>query len=110
MKIHLIKKHTLKSFAKQHPTSTVPLKDWLSKVKFAKWESPIDIKATFKTADILGKSCNRVVFDIGGNNYRMICKYAFGSSQVHLFICWMGNHTEYDKICNKGEQYTINTF
>lgn len=40
----------------------------------------------------------------------MICKYVFGSSQVHLFICWIGTHAAYDKICKKEVQYTINEF
>lgn len=45
---------------------------------------------TFGATDLLGKSSNRAVFNIGGNTYRMICKYAFGDRKVHLFICWIG--------------------
>ncbi len=40
----------------------------------------------------------------------MICKYAFGEKQVHLFVLWIGTHAEYDKLCKKGEQYTINIY
>lgn len=68
------------------------------------------MKETFNTVDYLGKSSNRVIFDIGGNNFRMICKYVFGAKQVHLFVCWIGTHAEYDKICKQGEQYTINIY
>jgi mRNA interferase HigB len=110
MKIHLIKKQTLLDFAFQYPGSRVPLGDWTAKLKFADWEQPADIKYTFNTADLLGKSSNRIVFDIGGNNYRMICKYLFGAVQVHLFVCWIGTHADYDKICKQGLQYTINIY
>jgi mRNA interferase HigB len=110
MKVHLIKKRTIEDFAIKNPTSRASLYDWTQKVAFADWEHPVDIKATFNSADILGKSSNRVVFDIGGNNFRMICKYLFGGNQVHLFICWMGTHSAYDKICNQNKQYTINIY
>jgi mRNA interferase HigB len=68
------------------------------------------MKATFNSVDFLGKSSGRVVFDIGGNNYRVICKYAFGEKQVHLFVCWIGTHKAYDKLNEKEEQYTINVY
>lgn len=40
----------------------------------------------------------------------MICKYVFGAKQVHLFVCWISTHAEYDFICSDGRQYTINIF
>ncbi|MEI7896936.1 MAG: type II toxin-antitoxin system HigB family toxin [bacterium] len=67
-----------------------------------------NIRHTFGSADLLGQGSSRVVFNIGGNNYRMICKYHFGSSLVHLFVCWIGTHAEYDELCNHGGQYTVN--
>ena len=73
-------------------------------------KAPLDILETFGAGDLLGRGSNRVVFDIGGNNYRMICKYAFGERQVHLFICWIGTHAEYDKLCAGREQYTITNY
>jgi mRNA interferase HigB len=51
-----------------------------------------------------------VVFDIGGNNYRMICKYWFGASRVHLYVKWIGTHAEYDGLCKKNKQYTVDDF
>lgn len=110
MKVHLIKKQTIEDFAKQHARSRKSFDDWLEKLKHAVWHQPNDIKQTFNSADLLGNGSNRVVFDISGNNYRMICKYVFGEKQVHLFICWIGTHAEYDKVCDKNEQYTVNIY
>jgi mRNA interferase HigB len=110
MKVHLIRKETILEFARYNPQSKLPFGDWLSKVKFADWEKPMDIQNTFPRADLLGRSCNRVVFNIGGNNYRMICKYAFGEKQAHLFVCWIGTHADYDQLCNSNNQYTVGNY
>ena len=110
MRVHLIRKETIEEFARKNARSRSSLKDWLTKVKFADWNTPADIQNTFGTVDLLGNNSNRVVFDIGGNNYRLICKYAFGDKQIHLFVCWMGTHAGYDKLCDEGEQYTVSIY
>jgi mRNA interferase HigB len=51
-----------------------------------------------------------VVFDIGGNKFRIICKYYFSASQVHLFVCWIGTHAEYDELCGQNQQFIVNAF
>ncbi len=110
MRVHLIKKQTLEDFATENARSRSSINIWLTLLKYADWNKPADIQETFCSADLLGNSCNRVVFDIGGNNYRMICKYVFGERQVHLFVCWIGTHAQYDAICKKNEQFTVNSF
>jgi mRNA interferase HigB len=110
MKVHLIRKETIENFARQNARSRVSFEEWLTKLKYADWNKPADIIATFGSADLLGNNSNRVVFDIAGNNYRMICKYAFGDKQVHLFVCWIGTHAEYSKLCKLNEQYTVNDY
>lgn len=60
-----------------------------------------------QNANILGRGSDRVVFNIGGNKYRMICKYHFGTKKVHLFISWIGTHSAYSKLCNNNEQFSI---
>jgi mRNA interferase HigB len=110
MKVHLIRKETIEEYTASNARSRSSFRDWLSKLTLADWNSANDIKSTFGSADLLGNSSNRVVFNIGGNNYRMICKYAFGSKQIHLFICWIGTHTEYDLLCNQNKQYSISVY
>ena len=110
MKVHLIRKETIEAYAEKNARSKSSFKVWLTVIKFADWQTPEAIKDTFGAADLLGNGTNRVVFDIGGNNYRMICKYAFGKNQVHLFVCWIGTHAQYDKLCKHNEQYTVNRY
>ena len=110
MKLHLIKKETIERYIIANARSRPSLTEFLEKLKYTNWEKPIDMKDTFTAADLLGKSSNRVVFNIGGNTYRMICKYAFGDKQVHLFICWIGSHAEYTAICDEQLQYSISNY
>ncbi len=110
MKVHLIRKETVEEYVKDNAQSRTSFTEWLIKMKFSDWASPADIQITYPSTDLLGNGSNRAVFDIGGNKYRMIGKYAFGDKQVHLFICWIGTHAEYDKICKAGKQYDINNY
>lgn len=110
MRVNLIKKQTIRNYVLKNAISKTSFEDWLSKIKVADWEKPGDIKSTFNSADLLGKNSHRVVFDVGGNNYRMICKYAFGENEVHLFIFWIGTHAQYDALCGRKEQYTVSIY
>ncbi|SDG41836.1 mRNA interferase HigB [Dyadobacter soli] len=107
MKIHLIKEQTIDNFILDHARSKSSFKNWLTNLKTARWQAPEEIRETYPSADILGNGSDRVVFDIAGNNYRMICKYFFGPNRVHLSICWIGTHAEYTHLCKRGLQYSI---
>ena len=110
MRVHLIKIQSIEDFIKDNAQSKSGFEVWLSIIKSANWNIPSDIVVTFKKADILGKSSSRVVFDIGGNKYRLICKYYFGDNKIHLFVKWIGTHAEYTKLCKENRQYEINMF
>lgn len=110
MKVHLIRKETIEAFIRLNAQSRNAFNEWLTKLKYADWDTPADMQVTFPSKDLLGKGTYRAIFDIGGNKYRMIGKYAFGDKQVHLFICWIGTHAQYSKLCNTGEQYTVSNY
>ncbi len=110
MKVHLIKKQSIEQYIIRNAQSKVPFGIWLSIIKRANWDEPQNITSTYNSADILGNGSDRVVFNIGGNKYRLICKYHFGKERVHLFVKWIGTHAAYTKLCNKGEQYSMNAY
>ncbi|MCP4550970.1 MAG: type II toxin-antitoxin system HigB family toxin [Bacteroidetes bacterium] len=110
MKAHLIKKRSIEDYVLKNAISRASFEIWLSILMRVDWNEPNQIISTFNSADILGNSSNRVVFNIGGNNYRLICKYHFGNMRVHLFVKWIGTHAEYTKLCNEGKQYDINLY
>lgn len=108
--MHLIKKQSIENYIQKNARSKASFEIWLSILKGADWNEPSDIISTFKSADILGKSSERIVFNIGGNNYRLICKYHFGNTKIHFFIKWIGTHAEYTKLCKDVKQYEINIY
>lgn len=107
MRVRVIKRQTIEDYVVNHTASKPSFENWNTIIKYADWEIPEDIRQTFGTADLLGGGSQRVVFDIGGNNFRMICKYHFGTTFVRLFVCWIGTHTKYDELCHNQNQYTV---
>jgi mRNA interferase HigB len=71
-----------------------PLKTWVHIARVADWSSPADIKRIFRSADILPN--DRVVFNIGGNKYRLIVAVHYRGQR--LFVRFIGTHAEYDRI------------
>ena len=110
MRVRLLTKNTVEKYIAFNSQCRAPFESWLESLRDADWDTPQDILATFNGADILGKGSKRVVFNIGGNNYRMICQYYFGKRKVSLFINWIGKHSEYSALCNSGKQFTIDDY
>lgn len=110
MKIRLIKRKSIDDFVTAHAQSRVAFALWLTVLKHANWQMPADIMQTFGSADLLGNGSNRVVFNIAGNSYRMICEYHFGVSVVHLYVKWIGTHAAYTALCKSNQQFTITNY
>lgn len=87
MRVNLIKEQAVRNFAQQHASSISSFEKWIDELRSADWDTPEDMAATFNSVDKLGKGSSRVVFNVSGNNYRVICKYAFGKNTVFLFVC-----------------------
>lgn len=84
----------LRQFSIRHPDGHSAIALWEGKVKAAKWTSPADIKSEFSTASFVAK--NRVVFNIGGNKYRLIVAIAYRIGVV--YIKFIGTHAAYDAV------------
>lgn len=92
--LRVIAKRTLREFWKSNPDSEQQLMVWYREVTKADWNSPNEIKSQYTSASILKNS--RVVFNICGNKYRLIVEINF--TRKWVFIRFIGNHKEYDKI------------
>lgn len=84
----------MRDFAVKHPNAAAPLTEWYAHAHRAKWKSMQDIKNDFASASFVGDS--RVVFNIGGNNYRLIVVALLDAGM--LLIRFVGTHAEYDRI------------
>jgi mRNA interferase HigB len=89
-----IAKRTIRAFWEKFPDSKDYLETWYETVKGVEWKTPNDIKQFYATVSIL-KSL-RVVFNIKGNDYRLVAKINY--EKQWLFIRFIGTHKEYDKI------------
>lgn len=92
--MRVIAKRTLRNFWEKHADSEHQLKAWYNEAEQADWKSPNDIKQDYPSASILED--NRMVFNIKGNNYRLIVRinYKYGV----VWIRFIGTHAEYDKV------------
>ncbi|MEI6434618.1 MAG: type II toxin-antitoxin system HigB family toxin [Bacteroidota bacterium] len=72
MRVHLIKKQTIQNYVDGHAPGKSSFENWVTTIKYADWETAEDIRQTFGSADLFGQGRSRVVFNIEGNNYRMI--------------------------------------
>lgn len=93
--MQIIAKRTLRTFWEKHPQAETPLRAWHTTVSRAAWSSPADAKEQFG-ARIDFIADNRVIFDIGGNHFRLICRISYEYKAVQ--IKFVGTHAEYDKI------------
>ena len=90
----IITKGIIHAFADKHPNASAPLNDWYEKTKSSSWKNFAAVKQTFKDVDPIGN--DRYVFDIGGNNFRIIVMIHFNIRT--LYIRAILTHKEYDHL------------
>ena len=77
--MRIIREKPIKEFWQQHAEAETAMKEWIRKVKPADWDDFSDVRKTFNHADIY-KCC--VIFDVGGNNYRIITKIILSKASI----------------------------
>lgn len=92
--MRVISKAALVRFWVEHPESERPLRAWFEDAHQARWLTPQDIKARYASASFLAG--NRVVFNIKGNDYRLVVAVAYRLGAV--YIKFIGTHAQYDAI------------
>ena len=92
--MRIIAKRTLREFWEQHPAAEEPLLAWYREVEKQDWDTPAEVKAKYGGASIVGD--NRVVFNIKGNDYRLVVKINYPYRVV--YIRFVGTHAENDEI------------
>ncbi len=90
--MHVISKKRLIEFWTLHPDSRKPLAAWFKIVRTSRYRSWQELKAAFPRADRVN---GWVVFEIGGNKYRLIAVIHFNRFKV--YVRHVLTHGEYDK-------------
>jgi len=93
--MQIISRRKLRDFWLKHPQAEKPLSVWYALSSKALWQSPADVKLMFgNSVDFIAD--NRIIFDIGGNKYRLIVHVAYPYKRV--LVKFIGTHKEYDTI------------
>ena len=98
--MRIIARRTLREFVqrregrKDRPALKAALDAWFAEVSRATWASSADVKRHYATASIVNS--DRIVFNIKGNDYRLVIAVDFEKAIV--WIKWLGTHRDYDRI------------
>ena len=92
--MRIISKTFIRDYYTKNPQAKFALLGWVEKTEAAQWQNFADIRKTFNSVDSVGNQ--RYVFNIKGNDYRMVVVIKFTPQNV--LIRFIGTHAEYDKI------------
>ncbi len=92
--MNIIVKRAVLYYVEKYPKAKIPLLAWYNDFLKFRFRNFNELKAVYGNASIV--SNNRVIFNIKGNDYRLIASVNF--KQLAAYIIWFGPHKEYDKI------------
>ena len=84
----------IKEFSLLHADAEIPLYKWFHVTECCMWNNLHEIKKTFSMVEYVGN--NRFVFNIKGNDYRLVAIIIFASKKV--YIRFIGTHADYNNI------------
>jgi len=90
--VHIISRKTLRLFWEKYPDSETALARWFKIVERSNYQSFDELRNTFPSADKVGKW---IIFNIGGNKYRLITVIHFQRGKV--YVRHVLTHQEYEK-------------
>lgn len=90
--MHVISQKALRLFWEQHPDSEMALARWFKVIRHTRFRNFAELREAFPSADKVGAW---VVFNVGGNNYRLITSIHFNRRKV--YIRQVLTHHEYDQ-------------
>ncbi|MDB9488804.1 type II toxin-antitoxin system HigB family toxin [Dolichospermum circinale CS-1225] len=90
--MHVISRKVLRQFWQEYPDSETALIRWLKIIESVSFQSFEELRSVFPNADLVA---NLIVFNIGGNKYRLIASIHFNRQKV--YIRYILTHSEYDK-------------
>ena len=101
--MRIIKESTLLKYCNQdrYKSAEQAIRSWIYEVRYSDWNNAAELKAKYKNASIINSK--RVVFNIRGNNFRLVADMEYQLKIV--FVVWFGTHGDYDKIDAKELSY-----
>lgn len=91
-RMQIVSHKVIRIFCEEYPNARTVLDHWYHVAKRATWSSFSEVRQSFNTADLVAPF---VVFDIGGNKYRLVAEISF--TRRVLFVRGIMTHKEYVK-------------
>ena len=94
--MRIISRKRLREFWTNNAPAKIRLTAWYKTVKDSKWKSFPELRKTFPSADRVKVESGdtMTVFNIGGNNYRLVAFVSYKAATVFTKIVM--THAEYD--------------
>ncbi len=92
--MRIIARSRLRDYWAKHSDVESALEAWYQDVSRAAWKTPNDVTRIYPNASIVAG--NPIVFNIKGNQYRLIVAVSYTTGIV--YIRFVGSHQEYDKV------------
>ena len=90
--MRIISKKKLREFWALYPEAQRALQKWYDIAEEAEWRTFADVSNSFRHADVY---CDCVIFDIKGNDYRLIAIVLYQARRV--YVRQILTHKQYDK-------------
>ncbi len=91
---NIIARSTLLYYCKKYPAASNALQEWYHELLKCSFKNFNELKKVYGNASLVGD--DRVVFNIMGNNYRLVVRIVFEFKAVQ--VKWFGTHKEYDLV------------
>ena len=102
--MNIINRRTIIYYTEKYPNAKNQLLVWYNEILRQKFDNFNELKAMYGNASIVNNQ--RVVFNIKGNNYRLVVSMNFKRNACYTI--WFGTHKEYDKIDVATVKYNLN--
>lgn len=90
--MHIISRKALQTFWEEHADAESALRRWYKIVDGTEFQNFAELRQTFPSADNVG---DLIVFNIGGNKYRLIASIHFNRGKI--YIRHVLTHEEYGR-------------
>lgn len=94
--MRIISKKVIRYYSEQYSQAKLPLTEWYLKMKVCHAKNLTQIRKLFNSADF---AYNYTIFNIGGNNFRLITAIHYNMQFCYIREIW--THAEYSKPYNQ---------
>jgi mRNA interferase HigB len=91
---NIITRKTLLDYCQRYPAAALALQEWYHELNQSDFNNFNELKKVYGNASLV--TDDRVVFNIMGNNYRLLVRIVFEFKAIQ--IKWFGTHAEYDNV------------